>query len=114
VIIFISHYINPAGVSEKGFIILANSRESRLKHFDAKWALAACSSGDRDFPIQWQIAHVCHANAVFPFVASAVKAVLSPKQRKSFILHDGSNERVLESLSEYSLPEHCVPTDMGE
>jgi len=103
---------NPS-VTKKGFIILANSRESRLNNFDGKWALAACSSGDRDFPIRWREAHVCHANAVFPFVASAVKAVLSPKQRKSFILHNGSDERVLQSLSEYSLPIHCIPTDLG-
>lgn len=98
---------------KKGFVILANSRDSSLNNFDSKWALAACSSGDRDFPIRWKMAHVCHANAVFPFVASAVKALLSPKQRKSFVLHNGSNERVIESLSKYMLPKHCIPTDLG-
>mmetsp|Transcript_38727 Transcript_38727/g.71017 ORF Transcript_38727/g.71017 Transcript_38727/m.71017 type:complete len:370 (+) Transcript_38727:324-1433(+) len=103
---------NPS-VTKKGFIILANSKNSRLNNFDGKWTLAACSSGDRDFPIRWRMAHVCHANAVFPLVASAVKAVLSLEQRKSFLLHNGSNERVLDSLSEYFLPIHCIPTDLG-
>mmetsp|Transcript_17773 Transcript_17773/g.31317 ORF Transcript_17773/g.31317 Transcript_17773/m.31317 type:complete len:393 (-) Transcript_17773:188-1366(-) len=103
---------NPS-VTKKGFIILANSKNSRLNNFDGKWTLAASYSGDRDFPIRWRMAHVCHANAVFPLVASAVKAVLSLEQRKSFLLHNGSNERVLESLSEYLLPIHCIPTDLG-
>jgi len=100
-------------VKKKGFIILANSREARLNNFDGEWSLAACFSGDRDFPIRWRMAHVCHANAVFPYVASAVKAFLSPKQRKSFILHNGSNDRVLESLSEYHLSANCIPVDLG-
>lgn len=103
---------NPS-VSKKGFIILTNSRDSRISQHDSKWYLAACSSGDRDFPILWKMAHVCHANAVFPIVASAVKAILSPEQRESFILHSGSNERVLESLSEYSLSADCIPTHLG-
>ncbi|KAL7536923.1 hypothetical protein ACHAXR_007472, partial [Thalassiosira sp. AJA248-18] len=101
------------GVAEKGFVILSNGENFRLNNFDGKWNVAACCSGDRDFPIRWKMAHICHSNAVFPFLASAVKAVLSPKQRESFILHNGSTATVLGSLSEYSLPKHCVPEDLG-
>jgi len=43
-----------------------------------------------------------------------MKAVLSPEQRESFILHNGTEESVLESLAEYMLPEHCIPTSFGE
>ena len=52
--------------------------------------------------------------SVFPHVASAVKALLSESQRQSFILHNGSEDRVLESLAEYSLPKSCIPTDLGK
>ena len=31
-----------------------------------------------------------------------------------FVLHNGSDETVLESLAEFSLPKHCIPKDLGE
>ena len=69
---------------------------------------------DRDFPIQEKMIHLCHATTSFPFVAKAVKALLSLRQRETFVMHNGSDETVLESLAQYSMPPHCVPTTLGE
>jgi len=46
-------------------------------------------------------------------MANAIKAVLSPRQRESLLMHHGSDQRVLESLAEQGLPKHCVPVNIG-
>ena len=46
-------------------------------------------------------------------MATAIKAVLTLGQRESFVLHSGSEERVLQSLAEYGLPGHSVPVALG-
>ena len=46
-------------------------------------------------------------------MATAIKAVLTLGQRESFVLHSGSEERVLRSLAEYGLPGHSVPVALG-
>ncbi len=97
-----------------GFIFLANARFSRLHSFDPKWASQVSSMLDRSFPIQWKMVHVCHAMEVFPLVSQAIRAILTKTQRQSFLMHNGSDERVLETLFEQSLQKHCVPTDLGE
>lgn len=56
--------------------------------------------------------HVCNAK-VWPLVEASVKAFLTPKQRREFILHNGSNATVLENLARYMLPKQCLPTDLG-
>ena len=51
--------------------------------------------------------------ATFPFVAPLVNAVLSLRSRQTLTLHNGPNDRVLESLAAYSLPKEVIPRDMG-
>ena len=104
---------NPVA-QKSGYVVLVNARGGRLEGFDTRWASQAASFMERAFPIRWKMVHVCHVNAVFPLVAQAVKAILSQMQRKTLLLHNGSDERVIESLSEYGLPKHCVPTYLGE
>mmetsp|Transcript_5545 Transcript_5545/g.9926 ORF Transcript_5545/g.9926 Transcript_5545/m.9926 type:complete len:425 (+) Transcript_5545:476-1750(+) len=105
---------NPV-VQKRGCVVLANARGGRLEGLDRRWASQAASFLDLDHasPIRIKMVHVCHVNAVFPLVAQAVKAILSQMPGKSFLLHNGSDERVLESLCEYGLPKHCVPTYLG-
>jgi len=103
---------NPA-VQKNGYIILTNSRGTHLSAFDTRFSCQATTIMDRAFPIQWKMLHVCHTNAVFPLVSRALKAMLSKMQRQCFLLHNGLDEMVLETLSEHGLPEHCVPRDLG-
>jgi len=51
--------------------------------------------------------------ATFPLVAPLVNAVLSLRSRQTLTLHNGPNDRVLESLAAYSLPKEVIPRDMG-
>lgn len=96
-----------------GFIIISNARNTSLSNFDAKSVSAICTSGDRLFPIRWRHTHCCHTNPIFPLVAAMVKSVLSKEQRKTFVLHNGNTEEVLESFREEGIPKECLPTDIG-
>ena len=55
--------------------------------------------------------HVCNAMK-WPLVEASVKAFLAPKQRREFILHNGSNATVLENLARHMLTKQCLPTDL--
>ncbi|KAL7546144.1 hypothetical protein ACHAWF_009486 [Thalassiosira exigua] len=58
--------------------------------------------------------HVCQSSTVATsLVASVVRTLISKEQRKMLMLHNGTPENLLESLSTHSLPAHCVPTDLG-
>jgi len=57
--------------------------------------------------------HLCHVSAFFPVSVSALKRYFPIFHRQSIRLHNGSDERVLETLAEHGLPKHCVPTDLG-
>jgi len=103
---------NPT-VRKEGYVVLTNSRGVKLKAFDPKFSSQAAVLCDRAFPIRWYRVHVCQANAVFPMISNAIKAILSKMQRQTFLLHNGSEERVLETLEETGVPRHCVPTDLG-
>lgn len=96
-----------------GFIIISNARNTSLSNFDAKSVSAICTSGDRLFPIRWRQTHCCHTNPIFPLVAAMVKSVLSKEQRKTFVLHNGNTEEVLDSFREEGIPKECLPTDIG-
>ena len=95
-----------------GFIIISNAKGTSLSNFDSKSTAAICTS-HKIFPIRWCQIHCCHSNPVFPLVASIVKAVLSREQRESFVLHNGTCEQVLESLTANGITRECVPTDLG-
>ncbi|KAL9178260.1 hypothetical protein ACHAXT_001804 [Thalassiosira profunda] len=100
-------------VAKKGYVILAKSSQNKsLSDFQPKWALALGGTADRVFPIRWRMGHVLHANATFPFISNAIKAVLNQGQRRAFILHNGSDESVRASLAQYGLPKRCLPTDL--
>lgn len=103
---------NPAAL-RNGYIILADSR-FRKDGFDPGWVSKAAPVANCCFPIRWKTVHICHNNAAFPFFGQAVKTVLSREQMRSFFLHSGTEERVLQTLSEYGLPKHCVPEGLGE
>ena len=103
---------NPTAV-KNGFVILSNAKNSTLHNFDTTSTVGICTSGDRLFPIRWVATHCCHANPVFPLVASIVRSFLSPGQRESFVLHNGPTDRVLETLSKFHLPRDRLPKDLG-
>ena len=69
---------------------------------------------NRVFPVQWHMVHVLNCKLIFRVMANAIKAVLSPRQRESLLMHHGSDQRVLESLAEQGLPKHCVPVNIGK
>jgi len=98
---------------KNGFIIISNARNTSLNNFDAKMTAAICTSGDRFFPIRWRQTHCCHTNPVFPLVAAMVKSVLSQEQRETFVLHNGTQEQVLESFRVKGIPKECLPADLG-
>ena len=98
---------------QSGFVTLANARGASIKDWDPRWASQGSVIG-RTFPIERTVFHAFGWKPIFRVLANAMKAVLSPKQRRSFLIHNGTEERVVESLSEYCLPKHCLPTEIGE
>merc|ERR1712194_334818 len=97
---------------QSGFVTLANARGASIKDWDPRWASQGSVIG-RTFPIERTVFHAFGWKPIFRVLANAMKAVLSPKQRRSFLIHNGTEERVVESLSEYCLPKHCLPTEIG-
>lgn len=166
--------------TQNGFVILANSRETRISNFDSRWilgmpnvdilykkcgpcihlilyifllctepyctstsgilflrpvllhsmAFGACLPFQRVSLLHFQkefdpsAKYMSYSTShfklftfslsIFPRIASSVKALLPTSIRESFVLHNGSDEMVLESLAQYSLPKHCIPEDLGE
>jgi len=98
---------------QSGFVTLANARGASIKDWDPRCASQGSVIG-RTFPIERTVFHACNCKSIFQVIANALKAVLSPSQRRSFLIHNGPEERVLGSLSEYGLPKHCLPTEIGE
>lgn len=103
-----------ASARKNGYIILANAKDSTLHNFDTKVVSGICTTSDRIFPIRLKAIHCCNASPVFPLVSSVVKSMLSVNQRERFVLHNGSVEGLLASLSNYHLDKGCLPTAMGE
>ena len=95
-----------------GLVVLANARGGSLTEYDTKFSYRS-SCFYRYFPIQCHCAHLCFANVVLPFVVKAIK-IAAPNCKDSFILHNGSEERVLACLSQHNLPKQCIPEEMGE
>ena len=98
---------------KNGFVILGNDKDMRLKHFHPRRGLGMIKSGINYFPIQLQAVHLCNPMAVFPLVATAAKVILPMRLRQTLTIHTGSNDEVLESLAACSIPNACVPTNMG-
>ena len=82
---------NPTA-AEKAYVVLENGEHARVFHFDTKWALKMCRSAERALPLQWGVIHFCHGSSVWPMIANAAKAILSLRQRETFLLHSGSEE----------------------
>lgn len=110
---YLLHVIMHGPHAASGYIVLSNAEGARISDYDPKWVSQASTLCDRSFPVRWRMVHLCQANAVFPLVSQAVRVILSSKQRQSFLMHNGTDERVLETLAEHQLPRHCVPTDLG-
>jgi len=70
-------------------------------------------SGENFFPIRLQSLDLCNPMVIYPFVAPVVKAMLSLRLRQLLMVHRGTSERVLESLNACSLPNYCVPSNLG-
>ena len=100
-------------IQKTGFVLVVNASGRSVKHYQPKFASQGAINY-RIFPMQLKMVHMCYCSLAFPLLAKAIKAVLSLVQRNTFLLHHGSGEKVLESLSEYDLPRHCLPTTMGE
>lgn len=103
-------------MAKKGFVLLGDSKEANHNNFSAKWKLTVgCCTSDRYFPIRWKAAHFYNSacSNVLPVISSAFRAVLSATQRENFVLHDGSEEQMLGSLTTYGLSRRCVPTSAG-
>ena len=98
---------------KNGFIMLGNIKEMRLRHFNPKRILAMVKSGENDFPVRLQSLDLCNPMVIYPFVAPVVKAMLSLRLRQLLMVHRGTSERVLESLNACSLPNYCIPTNLG-
>lgn len=98
----------------KGYVILTNSRAGTIGGLDTKFSSQAAEFGQGAFPVRWKTLHVCHAFAIFPLVSQATGAILRRSQRRSIFLHNGTDEHVLENLSEHGLPRNRVPQDLGE
>ena len=103
---------NPS-VRKNGFIMLGNIKEMRLRHFNPKRVLAMLKSGENYFPIRLQSLDLCNPMIIYPLVAPVVKAMLSLRLRQLLMVHRGTSERVLESLNACSLPNYCIPTNLG-
>ena len=93
--------------------MLGNIKEMRLRHFNPKRILAMAKSGENDFPVRLQSLDLCNPMVIYPFVAPAMKAMLSLRLRQLLMVHRGTSERVLESLNACSLPNYCIPTNLG-
>lgn len=93
--------------------MLGNIKEMRLRHFNPKRILAMVKSGENDFPVRLQSLDLCNPMVIYPFVAPVVKAMLSLRLRQLLMVHRGTSERVLESLNACSLPNYCIPTNLG-
>ena len=50
---------------------------------------------------------------VFPLVATAAKVILPMRMRETLTIHQGADDKVLESLAACSIPSSCIPTSMG-
>ena len=85
----------------------------RLRHFNPKRVLAMLKSGENFFPIRLQSLDLCNPMIIYPVVAPVVKAMLSLRLRQLLMVHRGTSDRVLESLNACSLPNYCVPTNLG-
>ncbi|KAL7529666.1 hypothetical protein ACHAWF_003075 [Thalassiosira exigua] len=96
------------------YVILGNSIADSHRNFTIKHKSGAqCFTSDRYLPVRWGGGHFCHTMAVFPILAHSTRALLSSFQRDNFVIHQGSNDDVLRSLEEHSLPRQCVPTSLG-
>jgi len=93
--------------------MLGNIKEMRLRHFNPKRVLAMLKSGEQYFPIRLQSLDLCNPMIIYPLVAPVVKAMLSLRLRQLLMVHRGTSERVLESLNACSLPDYCIPTNLG-
>lgn len=104
---------NFPSVRKKGFILLGNDKDMRLRHFHPRRGLVMIKSGEKDFPVQLQSIHLCNPMAVFPLVATAAKVILPMRLRQNLTIHTGSSDEVLESLASCSIPSSCIPICMG-
>ena len=64
-------------------------------------------------PVAAQHCHISNPPAMFPLVAQAIKAMLPLRMRETLTIHQGAEDKVLESLATCSLPNYCVPTNLG-
>ncbi|KAL9178851.1 hypothetical protein ACHAXT_003982 [Thalassiosira profunda] len=100
--------------NHKEVICLANTRDSHIGDFDPKFLVGQMTSVERAFHVKWNVNIVCHAGSqMFTKVANAMKAVLPMSARNSFMTLDGSDEFVLEALSQHGLSRECVPKELG-
>ncbi len=101
-------------MSKAGFVILSNKKEFSLHVFKTKLIRGVIQTG-KIFPIRWREAHTCHFGANFyPLVESAMRALMSPFQRETFFVHNGTDDEVVEELSKYSFGIKCIPKELGE
>ena len=98
------------------FVGLSNIRGTSSSQHDPRFSYRSTLM-ERAFPIQMIKFHICYANVVFPLVARTIQAIsngLSRTLQSPVLLHNGSDERALESLSEHDLPTQCLPIEIGE
>lgn len=96
-----------------GYVVLADLRGG-TNGFDPKWVSRVAPVCTVCFPIQWTEVHICHTNAVFALLGQVAAVIPSRGRLRSFFMHNGTEERVLETLSECGLSKHCVPEALGE
>jgi CRAL/TRIO domain len=101
-------------VQKRGLIVINYSEHFGLKNRDPPFVRMCIGSLQGCLPIRLSAFHGCHPPKMFRLVTRIFLAFLGERLRKRVLPHFGSHEAVVNVLvNKYSIPRHCIPTDIG-
>lgn len=106
--------LQKANIRNRGFVLIANGKDSARKHFSKKWSHYMQITLDSAFPIRVRSVHVCNGSPIMNYIIYPVVQRLMPTNiRLRAKLHRGSGQDILRRLAEFNLPRERVPSDIG-
>jgi len=97
----------------RGVVALMDGRGVARRHFSRQMARYAAIFHNV-LPLHLRAHHLCHPSAVQYYVLVPAAKFFSPRtNRLRFVMHYGTEERVVEALAHYRLPRRCLPTSLG-
>ena len=98
---------------KKGMIFISFPRHAKLTNFDRELVQMNIDSIKGCLPIRLSAMHVCYPPVFFRLIFPIMKILMGERLRKRIVVHGGSEEYVLKTLSKFSLTKDHLPVDLG-